>query len=229
VLRGSSCALALACALSGCATSPGTGAGPEAAGQRALGTLVSPEGHVVASYGPLRTCSELRGYLDGQAAPLSRLASDPERGLVLMKLGAPQGRPATFRAGRCLRAGEEVLVLDVSGGWNDAGLTLTEGSIAALSEGMARISAFGPPSRPGGPVVDPGGHVVGVTVGRSAARAGLPPPAGGQLDAVRESAVAAFLDEHGVPYRLSDFLQPMERTDLLRAAQGYVVHIQCLR
>jgi S1-C subfamily serine protease len=191
--------------------------------------LVSPEGHVVAGYDALQTCSELRGFLDGQAAPLSLLASDRERGLVLLKLGAPRGRPATFRAGRCLRAGEEVLVVDVAGAGNDAGLTVTEGTIAALSEGMARISAFGPPSGPGGPVVDPGGHVVGVTVGRSPASAGLPPPAGGQLDAVRESAVAAFLDEQGVPYRLSDFLQPMERTDLLRAAQGYVVHIQCLR
>jgi S1-C subfamily serine protease len=152
---------------------------PPGSGQALPRQVSSGTGFIVAEARALtnqhvvRDCAEMRARTStGHELAARVLAADPQRDLALLALDGQAGPVLRFRAAPEVRRGESVVTYGFPlAGLLSAGPTLTTGAVSALSglrddQRQFQISAPVQPGNSGGPLLDLGGHVVGVIVSK---------------------------------------------------------------
>lgn len=236
--------LLLAMAATGCAApqhiqAPG---GPSSAGGDAgraqtaaassgvlgLAFVVSPQGHALTSHRLIAGCTAPRILVAGQPVAASLVATRPDEDLALLRIAAAPRRVAVFRAGRCLRVGDDVVLPQTVVSGAPGALTLTDGTVSSLSgpngeHDLLRMLAFEQADSSGGPLLDTSGRVVGlVSHPAFAAKAST-----SESVAARESALLSFLDAHEVPYEMSSAADELDSDSLLAKTRAFVVTVEC--
>ncbi len=197
------------------------------------GFVVSPRGHVLTNEHVVTKCREVRvaGIVNSE-----QVATDEKLDLALLKV-SPGGRSvATFRGGRGIRAGDDVIVVGYPlQGLLSSQMNVTKGTVSALAgpgedRRIFQITAPVQPGNSGGPVLDASGNVVGVVVARLDALKMV--RLTGRLPqnvnfAISAGATRAFLDGHDVPYETAKSNRTMPTADIAAKAKGYTVLIEC--
>ena len=151
-------------------------------------------------------CTEVR-LVDG--TKLKLIAHNEQDDLALYQ---DQGRSeehsfASFRAGRGIRPGEDIVVLGFPlSSRLSSSLKTTTGIVSSLlgpedDRSLFQITASVNPGNSGGPVLDNTGQVVGVVMARFENLNGRPTQ---NLNfAIHSGIVRLFLDAHGIPYEIN--------------------------
>jgi S1-C subfamily serine protease len=148
---------------------------PEATGRQVssgTGFVVAP-GRALTNAHVVENCRGLRvRAANGTDMTARVLRTDRQRDLALIEVPAEAGPPLAFRREMNIRRGEGVVTYGFPlAGMLSSGPTLTTGEVSALA-GLAddqrqfQISAPVQPGNSGGPLLDLGGHVVGVIVSK---------------------------------------------------------------
>ena len=197
------------------------------------GFFVSGEGHVLTNAHVVRGCAAVH-VPPGVTARV--VARDDASDLALLD-GPPPRAAASFRAGRGIRPGAEVVVV----GYPLRGLlaseaNVTRGNVSALAgpgddRRLFQMTAPVQPGNSGGPVLDLAGRVVGVAVARLDAQA-VARATGGALPqnvnfAVGAGTARAFLDSEGVPYETAPADDALGAERVVADARLFTVPVEC--
>jgi S1-C subfamily serine protease len=202
--------------------------------------FVVAERRVLTNHHVVRECGSMVARTAGGAElPARVLAGDPQRDLALLAVEGNPGPVLRFRSGPELRRGEGVVTYGFPlAGLLSAGPTLTTGEISALSgirddPRTFQISAPVQPGNSGGPLLDLGGHVVGVVVSklnaqRVAQQTGDIPQ---NINfAVKGSEALAFLAAQGVrPERAETRGTLLAAPEVGEIAHSSTLFLRCLR
>ena len=198
------------------------------------GFFVSNNGHILTNAHVVSECADVR---IPPAVSVRVAARDDSSDLALLWGEADSGRTfATFRQGRGIRPGADVVVIGYPlQGVVASEANVTRGNVSALAgpgddRRLFQMTAPIQPGNSGGPVLDMSGHVVGVTVAKlnaiKTARATGDIPQNVNF-AVSAGTARSFLDAEGVPYetaRSSDTLAP----DVVASrAKEFTVLVEC--
>lgn len=223
---------------------PPTGGLPGTEGRRAVssgtGFVVAP-GRVLTNHHVAEGCAAMRvRTATGAELTASVAAADPRRDLALLTVrGGDPGPALTFRSGPEPRRGEGVVTYGFPlAGLLSSGPTLTTGEISALSglrdnQTQFQISAPVQPGNSGGPLLDQGGHVVGVVVSklnaqRIAQTTGDIPQ--NVNFAVKATEAVDFLRRNGVQPRLAPTSgPPRSNAEVGEVAHPSTVFLRCMR
>jgi hypothetical protein len=151
---------------------PGPGQSERRAVSSGTGFVVAP-GRLMTNHHVANGCAEMRARTSsGTDLPARLLVSDEQRDLALLEVRGETGPPLRFREAPAIRRGEGVVTYGFPlAGVLSSGPTLTTGDVSALA-GLRdnplqfQISAPVQPGNSGGPLLDLGGHVVGVVVSK---------------------------------------------------------------
>ena len=196
------------------------------------GFFVSGEGHVLTNAHVVRGCAAVH-VPPGVAARV--VARDDASDLALLD-GPPPRAVASFRAGRGIRPGAEVVVV----GYPLHGLlaseeNVTRGNVSALAgpgddRRLLQMTAPVQPGNSGGPVLDLAGRVVGVAVARldalAVARATGALPQNVNF-AVGAGTARAFRDAKGVPYETAPADDALSAERVAADARPFTVPVEC--
>jgi S1-C subfamily serine protease len=114
---------------------------------------------------------------------------------------------------------------------------VTTGTVSALAgpgndSRLLQISAPVQPGNSGGPLLDEGGHVIGVVVSKLDAlkvaeiTGDLPQNVN---FAISGAVVRAFLEGQGVAYTTAGSTKPLSTAEIAEAARGFTVVVECWR
>jgi len=197
------------------------------------GFFVSPAGHVLTNEHVVSKCREVRV---AGARSARRIATDEKIDLALLKVTPGKPSAATFRGGRGVRTGDDIIVAGYPlHGLLSSELNVTKGIVSALTgpaddRRIMQITAPVQPGNSGGPALDASGNVVGVVVARLDAlkmvrRTGRLPQ--NVNFAISAGAARAFLDGHDVPYETARSDKPMPTADIAAKAKEFTVLVEC--
>ncbi len=224
--------------------SPRSEARPPQAAPLALGKLtgtgfvVSGQGHVLTNLHVVKDAREIR--VPGQAQPLTVQAIDALTDLALLKLPAPPnpGKVASFPEGTAPRPGDSVVVVGFPlAGLLASGPSVSAGTISALAgpannPNLLQITAPVQPGNSGGPLLDQGGKVIGVVMGKldtvKVAQAYGEAPQNVNF-AVSGAVARGFLESNGVTVRSGPEGAALAPADIAEKASGFVVLLECYR
>jgi S1-C subfamily serine protease len=202
------------------------------------GFVVSQDGHILTNHHVVDVCTEVRVGPAGQdGAAVAVVARDGENDLALLEtsLRLPQ---ATFREGRGIRAGEDVVAVGFP--LHDllaSEANVTTGTVSALA-GMGndtrflQVSVPLQPGNSGGPLLDLAGHVVGIAVGKlDAVRVA---DATGDIPqnvnfAIKAALARSFLDANGVEYESASSAEELGAAEIGERAKAFTVLVECWR
>ena len=197
------------------------------------GFVVSSNGYVLTNNHVAGDCREITSSV---GAVLEMVASDPRTDLALLKIRRSIPETATFRSGRGIRPGDDVVVI----GFPLRGLlaseaNVTTGTVSALAgfgddRRFFQMTAPVQPGSSGGPVLDKSGHIVGVVISK--------------LDAVKVAAITGdiaqnvnfaihsrvaeiFLDAHYVDYSSTPSGKNLRAADIAERAKRFTIPIEC--
>jgi S1-C subfamily serine protease len=197
------------------------------------GFFVSPAGHILTNEHVVSRCREVRV---AGAGNVEQIGASEKIDLALLKLDHSKTSAATFRDGRGIRTGDDIVVTGYPlQGLLSSELNVTKGIVSSLSgpgddHRVIQITAPVQPGNSGGPVLDASGNVVGVVMaGLSAiemvqATGAMPQNVN---FAVSAGSARAFLDSHDVPYETARSDRPKPTADIAAKAKGYTVLIEC--
>ena len=198
------------------------------------GFRVTDRGHVLTNAHVVRECAEVRISPNGTVQVAAR---DNSSDLALLQ--APAGTAhvaARFRQGRGIRPGANILVVGYPlRGLVASGTNVSTGAVSALAgpgddRSLIQITAPVQPGNSGGPVLDTGGNVVGVVVGKldamKVAKSTGDIPQNVNF-AVSAGAVRAFLDDEGIPYETAPSDEAVEPVEVAATAMKYTVLVEC--
>ncbi len=223
---------------------PPDGGSPAPRGRRAVasgtGFVVAP-GRVLTNHHVAEGCASMRvRTAAGTELTATVAATDRERDLALLTVrGGDPGPALTFRSGPEPRRGEGVVTYGFPlAGLLSSGPTLTTGEISALAglrdnQTQFQISAPVQPGNSGGPLLDQGGHVVGVVVSklnaqRIAQTTGDIPQ--NVNFAVKGAEAIDFLRRNGVQPRLAATVgPPRSNAEVGDIAHPSTVFLRCMR
>ncbi|MCH8188894.1 MAG: trypsin-like peptidase domain-containing protein, partial [Proteobacteria bacterium] len=197
------------------------------------GFFVSPAGHVLTNEHVVSKCREVRV---AGARSARRIATDGNIDLALLKVIPSKPSAATFRSGRGVRTGDDIIVAGYPlHGLLSSELNVTKGIVSALTgpaddRRIMQITAPVQPGNSGGPAFDSSGNVVGVVVARLDAlkmvrRTGRLPQ--NVNFAIRASLARSFLDTNNVDYDLARSDRALSVADIGEQAQDFTVLILC--
>jgi S1-C subfamily serine protease len=197
------------------------------------GFYVSAQGHVLTNEHVAGKCRQIRIPNIGMA---DRIAVDKRIDLALLKAAGERHHAASFRGGRGVRTGEDIIVPGYPlQSVLASEMNVTKGIVSALAgpgndRRIIQITAPVQPGNSGGPVLDMAGNVVGVVVAKlnsiKIAKATGSLPANVNL-AISEGAARAFLDAYDVPYETARSGKKMEPADIAARAKRYTVLVEC--
>lgn len=223
---------------------PPDGGPPGIEGRRAVssgtGFVVAP-GRVLTNHHVAEGCTSMRvRTATGAELTASIAATDPQRDLALLTVrGGDPGPVLTFRSGPEPRRGEGVVTYGFPlAGLLSSGPTLTTGEISALAglrdnQRQFQISAPVQPGNSGGPLLDQGGHVVGVVVSKLNAQRIA--QSTGDIPqnvnfAVKAAEAIDFLRRNGVQPRLAPTSgPPRSNAEVGEVAHPSTVFLRCMR
>jgi S1-C subfamily serine protease len=159
----------------------------------------------------------------GEAVAAPLVAHDERNDLALLRLRAPAEAAATFRDGRGLRQGDDVVVTGFALDDGSSDFHLTTGVVSALSgarndNSLLEVSAALRTGHAGGPVFDGAGHVVGIVAAGEA-----------RGTALKAAAARNFLDAHNVEYDSAASTAELKPADIGDLAKKIVVLVECAR
>lgn len=198
------------------------------------GFVVSGVRHVLTNDHVVDECVEVR---IAPALAATVVARDEASDLALLKITAEEaGAVASFRQGRGIRPGDDVVV----GGFPlqsylASEMHVTTGSVSALAgpgddRRFFQITAPVQPGNSGGPVLDSSGNVVGVVMAKldaikiAYATGDIPQNVN---FAVGAGTARAFLDTHDVPYETAPSTDELKPADVAAKARRFTVLIEC--
>jgi S1-C subfamily serine protease len=141
-------------------------------GGAGTGFVVSHAGEILTAAHVVNGCNIINGQITGQQVTLTPIKVDKVNDLALLASKRPATAVATFRTGKGLRAGDDVVAV----GYPLSGLLASEanvtvGTVSALA-GIGNDTRFIQMTAPvqqgnsGGPLIDRSGNVVGVVVSK---------------------------------------------------------------
>lgn len=216
----------------------GTTSSAPARGGTGTGFYINRQGHVLTNAHVAGKCAAITVTRQGSAPiPASLVKADASNDLAVL-IAQPSPSAATFRSGRPVRAGENVVAYGFPlTGTLASGGTVTNGSISALS-GLGddsryyQISTPVQPGNSGGPLLDGSGNVVGIVTSsiREAAvarRTGALPQ---NINfALKADVARTFLEAAGVPIETSGGGRDLRVADIGDRARAFTVLIDCKR
>lgn len=198
------------------------------------GFIVSSERHILTNDHVVDECVEVR---IAPALAATVVARDEASDLALLKISAGEaGAVATFRQGRGIRPGDDVVVVGYPlRSYLASEMHVTTGSVSALAgpgddRRLIQITAPVQPGNSGGPVLDSTGNVVGVVMAKlDALKVAL---ATGDIPqnvnfAVAAGTARAFLDTQDVPYETAPSTNELKPADVAAKARRFTVLIEC--
>jgi len=203
------------------------------------GFVVSKAGHVLTNFHVVGDCAEVR-LRSPQAKSVSALllARDERNDLALLRSIRRPEAVATFREGKGLRQGDEIVVygFPLAGALASEG-NLTTGTVSALSgvhddERVLQITAPVQPGNSGGPLLDKSGNVVGLVTSKLDALkvAGVTGDIPQNINfAIKGSLVQGFLDTHRVGYESRPPEEDRKTADIGDEAKEFTVLVECWR
>ena len=212
-----------------------SGSQPAASG---TGFVISRQGHVLTNDHVIEGCKSIHVASEGRKQPLTVVATDSENDLALLKLPAPSPNIARFREGRTIMAGDGVVAVGFPlHGLLAAEANVTTGTVSALAglgndTRFLQITAPIQPGNSGGPLLDQGGHIVGVIV--SSLNAFTMAKATGSLPqnvnfAINGAVAKAFLDANSVEYEVASSGKRLETSDVGVQAKKFTLLLECFQ
>ncbi len=200
------------------------------------GFVVSKSGHVLTNAHVIEGCESATGQLPSGEFPLTILNVDEQNDLAILKTDAQISAVATFREGKAVRAGDDVIAVGFPlQGTLANQMNITTGTVSALAgmgDDVTQLQLTAPvqPGNSGGPLLDKSGNVVGVVVAKIAAlnmvsQSGAIPE--NVNFAVKGEIARAYLDSRGVDYIGRGSGRAKEVADIGDAARAYTVFITC--
>lgn len=200
------------------------------------GFFVSKSGHVMTNAHVVSECAEVSFWADGRQHLLMLIGTDEANDLAVLQVGGAPSHIATFREGRPIRPGDDIMVVGfpLRNLLSDDSV-VTTGTVSARAglqnnSSYLQISAPIQPGNSGGPVLDSSGLVVGVatafldSVKMMKERQVVPQNVN---FAVNGSIAKAFLDAHDIPYVVQANVSQKERSEIADLARRYTVSIRC--
>ena len=207
-------------------------------GGTGTGFYISRQGHVLTNAHVAGKCKEITLTRQGSAPiPASLVKADSANDLAVL-VARPSPSVATFRSGRSVRAGENVVAYGFPlTGTLASGGTVTNGSISALSglgddSRYLQISAPVQPGNSGGPLLDGSGSVVGVVTSsiRETAIARQTGAIPQNINfALKADVARTFLEAAGIPVETSPGGRDLSVADIGDKARAFTVLIDCKR
>jgi S1-C subfamily serine protease len=201
------------------------------------GFFISPQGHMLTNHHVIDGCRQVRVMLEGGPAPATVLRHNQRNDLALLRVERAQGVPyARFRAQPSIRPGDGVVVAGFPlPSVLQNGLNITTGTVSAMAGlggdiALMQITAPVQSGNSGGPLLDLGGHVVGVIVSklnaqRIAAQTGDLPQ---NVNFAVQGAVARlFLESGGTRYTEAPSQTEMRAADVGDRAREFTFQIEC--
>ena len=200
------------------------------------GFIVSRQGHLLTNYHVIEACGALSARHGDTEHALTPVASDPQTDLAVLKKAPVPKTLATFRAGRGIRPGDDVVVI----GFPLRQLLASEahvttGTVSALA-GLKndtrhlQISAPIQSGNSGGPLLDRSGNIVGVIA--STLDALRVADAFGDVPqnvnfAIKADIAQQFLDRHNIPYQTAISDTEHRPADIGERARAFTVMVEC--
>jgi S1-C subfamily serine protease len=182
----------------------------------------------------VRDCSEIHVHNFNAVSRARVLAKDNSNDLALLATEIRTEHVPKWRLAS--RQGEEVVVFGFPlAGILASGGNATTGNITALTglqddSRFVQISAPIQPGNSGGPVFNKKGEVIGVVVAKLneiKAAAILNDFPQNINFAIKSSVASIFLSSYGIALRDEQQSQPMQTADIVDAAKGFTVFIEC--
>jgi len=205
------------------------------------GFVVSSAGMLLTNAHVVSGCEVIRVTTAGaEQRTASLVAVDPQSDLALLRSEGAFSSVASFRVGRPIRLGEEIVALGYPlHGLLASGVNVSTGTVSALA-GLAndstrvQISAPVQPGNSGGPVLDLSGAVVGIVVSKldalRVAKAIGDIPQNVNF-AIKGDVARLFLEGHGVSLQSAHagwgWLQKKE--DAAEKGREFTVLVECLK
>lgn len=201
------------------------------------GFLVNKGGHVLTAAHVVEDCHEVRAVTPTSSGEVTVVvASDPKNDLALLRVASKSSGVATFREGRGVRQGDEVVTIGFPlRGLLASGATLTTGTVSSLAgprddTRYIQITAPIQPGNSGGPLLDQSGNVIGVVAGKldavkiAEATGDIPQNVN---FAIKAAVVRRFLDAHGVAYETASSIRKLEAADIGARARKFTAVVEC--
>ena len=214
----------------------GAGAAARASG---TGIIVAKDGVVITNAHVVQQCTAVRVMSGGGTAlPATVKAQDRQNDLALLKVQQHWPVAAPFRDGAGIRQGDGIVVVGYPlSGVLASDINLTTGSVSALAglgndTRLLQITAPVQPGNSGGPLLDMGGHLVGVVSAKlnALAVAGITGDIPQNINfAIKSAIVRNFLDANAVGYTTSPTKQALSAADVGVGARKFTVLVECLR
>ena len=205
---------------------------------RGSGFVISHQGHVLTNHHVIEGCTTIQAIKEGRTHLLTVVGTDTKNDLAILTLPAPFPNRASFRAGRTIRPGDGVVVVGFPlHGLLASEANVTTGTVSALA-GIGNDTRFLQIAAPvqsgnsGGPLLDEGGHIVGVVVSKLnalyiAKEIGEIPQ---NINfAIKDTVAKSFLDSQSVAYETGTSSNTLEFADIGAAAKKYTLLLECLR
>ncbi len=219
---------------------PATAPSPRTQRRAATGTgFIVAEGRVLTNEHVTQGCARMVGILPGgRQVDLAITARDASRDLALLA-GPPDLGPALAFRSTPPRRGDEVVTYGFPlVGILGTGPSLTTGEVSALAglrgdPNMLITSAPVQSGNSGGPLLDRGGHVIGVVVAKLAALR-VAERTGGDLPqnvnfAIQGPVAIEFLRRNGVTPRIAITTQTLPPAEVGEIAHPSTVLLECWR
>ena len=202
------------------------------------GFVVSRQGHVLTNHHVIDRCTTIRAHKEGHTHLLTIVATDANNDLAILTFPAPVSGVARFRAGRTIRPGDGVIVV----GFPLHGLLASEANVTTRTvsalAGLGNDTRFLQITAPvqsgnsGGPLLDKGGHIVGIVVSKlnaiHIAKATGDIPQNINF-AIKDTVARSFLDSQSVEYETGTSSNTLEFADIGAAAKKFTLLLECLR
>jgi len=217
----------------------GPGQRPDAgAASYGTGFFVTANGHLLTNKHVIEGCRAVSATLNGQLVPAQVVAVDRQQDLALLRINRDSPDVATFRGGRRVRAGEEVVVAGFPLRTILADeMNVTLGNVSALAgiggdAATLQMTAPVQPGNSGGPLFDLAGNVVGIVVAKLNAR--LVESRTGDIPqninfAIHAAEARRFLGEHNLQVREAASDRDLSAADVGDRARRFTVPISCRR
>jgi TPR repeat protein len=224
---------------------PGNGdpqAGLAASGRRptamASGIVVSRDGNVVTNRHAVQDCREIKVLRHGKALPATRVAIDQGADLAVLWIPEHSAETAEFRGEGPIRPGESVAVVGYPlQGVLSSQPSITTGIVSAVAgphddQQLLQITAPVQPGNSGGPLLDQGGAVVGVVVGKLQATQAVNLAAEAPENvnfAVNAELARTLLDRAGIKYETLTANQTLSTPAIAERAFKFTVIVDCIK
>jgi S1-C subfamily serine protease len=203
------------------------------------GFWVSETWHLLTNRHVVKGCREVRVRPDSGASRVAVvLATDGHDDLALLKAATPYGSVASFREGRALRRGEDVVAVGfpLNGLLADQ-VNVTVGTVSSLAgiyndNHVLQMTAPVQQGNSGGPLFDASGNVIGVVVTKLNARAMAAEIGDFPQNvnfAIKSDIARRFLEKNSVRYRTASSTTTHSNPDIGDMGRVVTVLVECFQ